>query len=41
MASGMDMTPMITKKISLEEVPENIIDLQTNREECKITCLIQ
>jgi threonine dehydrogenase-like Zn-dependent dehydrogenase len=41
MASGMDMTPMITKKISLEEVPENIIDLQTNREECKISCLIQ
>jgi len=41
MASGMDMTPMITKKISLEEVPENIIELQTNREECKITCLIQ
>jgi threonine dehydrogenase-like Zn-dependent dehydrogenase len=38
MASGMDMTPMITKKISLEEVPDNIIELQTNREECKITC---
>ena len=38
MASGMDMTPMITKKISLEEVPENIIELQTNREECKVTC---
>jgi hypothetical protein len=41
MADGMDMTPMITKKISLEEVPENIIELQTNREECKITCLIK
>jgi len=38
MASGMDMTRMITKKISLEEVPENIILLQTNRKECKITC---
>ncbi|MEA3351053.1 MAG: scyllo-inosose 3-dehydrogenase [Chloroflexota bacterium] len=37
MASGMDMTPMITKKITLEEVPENIIELQTNRKECKIT----
>jgi len=38
MASGMDMTRMITKKISLEEVPANIIELQTNRKECKITC---
>jgi len=41
MASGMDMTRMITKRISLEEVPANIIELQTNREECKITCLVQ
>ena len=39
MADGMDMTPMSTKKISLEEVPQNIIELQTNREECKITWL--
>jgi len=38
MASGMDMTPMITKKITLEEVPEHVIELQTNRKECKITC---
>ncbi|MCK4315937.1 MAG: zinc-binding dehydrogenase, partial [Anaerolineae bacterium] len=38
MASGMDMTRMSTKKITLEEVPENIIELQTNRKECKITC---
>ncbi len=41
MADGMDMTKMITKKISLEEVPENIIELQTNREECKVTCLVE
>jgi threonine dehydrogenase-like Zn-dependent dehydrogenase len=40
MASGMDMTRMITKKIKLEKVPENIIELQTNRTECKITCQI-
>jgi threonine dehydrogenase-like Zn-dependent dehydrogenase len=39
MASGMDMTPMSTKKISLTELPENIIKLQTNRTECKITYL--
>ena len=38
MASGMDMTRMSTKKISLEDVPANIILLQTNRKECKITC---
>jgi len=37
MASGMDMTPMITKKVSLEELPENIINLQTDRKNCKIT----
>ena len=37
MADGMDMTPMITKKVSLEELPENIIKLQTDRKECKIT----
>lgn len=39
MADGMDMTPMITKKISLEQVPDNIIQLQTDRTECKITYL--
>ncbi len=38
MADGMDMTGMITKKITLEKVPENIIMLQKNRTECKITC---
>jgi (R,R)-butanediol dehydrogenase/meso-butanediol dehydrogenase/diacetyl reductase len=39
MASGMDMTPMSTKKISLNELPENILKLQTDRKECKITYL--
>jgi threonine dehydrogenase-like Zn-dependent dehydrogenase len=37
MASGMDMTPLITKQISLDEVAENLKMLQTDREECKIT----
>jgi threonine dehydrogenase-like Zn-dependent dehydrogenase len=37
MAAGMDMTPMITKEISLEDVPENIKLLQTDRENCKIS----
>ncbi len=37
MATGMDMTRISTKKITLEEVPENIIKLQTDRCECKIT----
>jgi len=39
MATGMNMTRMSTKKISLEELPENIIQLQTDRSECKITYL--
>lgn len=37
MATGMDMTLISTKKISLHELPENIIKLQTDRSECKIT----
>jgi hypothetical protein len=38
MASGLNMLPMITKEIKLDEVPENIIRLQTDRKECKISC---
>jgi threonine dehydrogenase-like Zn-dependent dehydrogenase len=37
MSDGMDMTPMSTKKVSLTELPENIIRLQNDRTECKIT----
>ena len=37
MASGMDMTKIITKKIKLEDLPENLKLLQTDRNECKIT----
>jgi threonine dehydrogenase-like Zn-dependent dehydrogenase len=40
MAAGMDMTPIITKKITLQQVPENIILLQTDRKECKITAVM-
>lgn len=40
MGDGMDMTPLITKKISLDEVPANIISLQTDKKECKITCVL-
>lgn len=39
MADGMDMTIMSTKKVSLHELPENIIKLQKDRSECKITYL--
>ncbi|HNS50537.1 MAG TPA: scyllo-inosose 3-dehydrogenase [Anaerolineae bacterium] len=39
MGDGMDMTPVITKKISLDEVPENIVMLRTDRKEAKITCV--
>ena len=41
MASGMDMTPMSTKKVSLTELPENILRLQTDRTECKITYIAE
>lgn len=40
MAAGMNMLPMCTKKITLDEVPENIIGLRTDRQECKITCIV-
>jgi scyllo-inosose 3-dehydrogenase len=39
MGDGMDMTPMITKKIGLDQVPENIVMLRTDRKEAKITCV--
>ncbi len=37
MASGMDVSPMITKKIGLDEVEENLIKLQKDQDEVKIT----
>jgi threonine dehydrogenase-like Zn-dependent dehydrogenase len=40
MAAGMDMTPMITKEISLEEVPKYLKLLQTDKEHCKISIKI-
>jgi len=41
MASGMDMLPMITKRIKLDDVPENIVALRTDRSNCKITCIME
>jgi threonine dehydrogenase-like Zn-dependent dehydrogenase len=37
MATGMDVSPMITKKIKLDEVYDNLVTLQTDRNEVKIT----
>jgi threonine dehydrogenase-like Zn-dependent dehydrogenase len=39
MAAGMNMLPMITKTIGLEEVPKHIELLRTDRNEAKITWL--
>ena len=39
MAAGMDILPMITKRIKLDQVPEHIEMLQTNRKETKVTCV--
>lgn len=36
-STGMDVSPMITKQISLDEVEENLKRLQTDRDEVKIT----
>jgi threonine dehydrogenase-like Zn-dependent dehydrogenase len=40
MAAGMNMLPMMTKTITLEEVPKHIEMLRTDRHEAKITCLM-
>ncbi len=40
MAAGMDVTPMITKEITLEKVPENLKLLQTDKVNCKISAII-
>jgi len=37
MATGMDVSPMITKRITLDEVGDNLKMLQTDRNEVKIT----
>ena len=37
MATGMDVSPMITKRIKMDEVEENLLMLQTDRDEVKIT----
>jgi len=41
MAAGMHMLPLITKQITLDEVPEHIVRLRTDRGECKITCVME
>ncbi len=41
MASGMDMTKMVTKRIGLDQVPENIVLLRDDRKNCKITCIME
>ena len=40
MAAGMNMLPMMTKTIGLDEVPKHIEMLRTDRREAKITCLM-
>lgn len=39
MADGMDMLPIVTKRITLDKVPENLEMLRDDRRECKITCV--
>jgi threonine dehydrogenase-like Zn-dependent dehydrogenase len=39
MADGMDMVRIVTKRITLDQVPENMEMLQDARQECKITCV--
>jgi len=41
MAAGMDVTPMITKEVPLDKIPENLLLLQTDRQNCKISSIIE
>ena len=41
MAAGMDMTPIVTKTIGLDAVPGDVLGLQTDRSNCKITFLAE
>jgi threonine dehydrogenase-like Zn-dependent dehydrogenase len=40
MADGMDMTKISTKRIRLGDVPDYLIKLQTNKEDCKVTAIL-
>jgi threonine dehydrogenase-like Zn-dependent dehydrogenase len=37
MSAGMDVSPMVTKRINLDQAEENCVMLQTDRDEVKIT----
>ena len=39
MASGMNMLPVITKEVTLDQLPENIVALRTEKKESKISCV--
>ncbi len=39
MAAGMNMLPMITKEVKLDDVPEHIVSLREDKKECKISCV--
>jgi len=41
MANGMDMRPLITKEVSLEQVPDYIVQLRTDKKETKVTCIMK
>jgi threonine dehydrogenase-like Zn-dependent dehydrogenase len=41
MASGMNMLPLITKEIKLDQVPDWIVRLRTDKKETKITCIME
>lgn len=38
MAGGLNMLPMITKEVGLQEILENLVLLRDDRQECKISC---
>jgi threonine dehydrogenase-like Zn-dependent dehydrogenase len=39
MASGMNMLPMITREVKLDQVPDCIVQLRTDKKESKISCV--
>ncbi len=39
MANGMNMLPMLTKEVKLDQVPADIVALRTDKKESKISCV--
>lgn len=40
MNDGMDLTPMVTSRVSLNNIPDKIMDLQESKVDCKVVAVM-